>query len=260
MCEPKFFDIEYSINKWMDVNNKVDKEKAYKQWNQLVSKLKSLGCTIETIEPQPNLPDMTFSGDDGLVYGNKVILSRFRHKERQGEVEHYKKWFKEHNYEVIELPKGVIFEGLGDIIYNDKKIIFGYGPRSDPAAINYVKEIMKDLETVCELEIVDREMFHLALSLSFIDDDTVMYYPESFSERSRELVESKFKNVVRVGKDDALNYFACNNIIIGKNVLLWNCSEKLEKELNNVGYNVIKCDMSEFFKSGGSLRCLVLKL
>ena len=260
LCEPKYFDIEYSINKWMDVNNKVNKEKAYAQWNYFVSKLKELGCKIELIEPKPGLPDMTFAGDEGLVYGKKVILSSFRYKERQGETEHYKKWFQDNGYEIIEMPKGIVFEGLGDIIYNDKKIVFGFGPRSDPVAIDFVKKIMSDLEVVCELEIVDKEMFHLALSLSFIDDDTVMYYPKTFSKESIEIIKSKFKNAISVSDSDALDYFACNNVIVGKNILIWNCSDELEKKLNAVGYNVIKCDMSEFFKSGGSLRCLVLKL
>ena len=59
MCPPTYFDVEYSINPWMDVSDKVDHDLAMTQWTDLIELLKSLGDTISVVEAQPGLPDMT---------------------------------------------------------------------------------------------------------------------------------------------------------------------------------------------------------
>jgi len=40
-------------------------------------------------------PDMVFTANAGLVLGDTVVLSRFFHKERQGEEPFFKQWFEE---------------------------------------------------------------------------------------------------------------------------------------------------------------------
>lgn len=260
MCRPTFYDIEYSINPWMDVSNKVDKVKCEKQWNYAYDTLSSLGVDIQLIEPIPGLPDMTFPGDAGIVHGKKFISSNFRYLERQRESVYYKKWFREHSYEVIELPKNLYFEGLGDIIYYDNDIIFGYGPRSSIGSIEYVKEAVPEFNVLGELHLVDPSFFHIALAIAFIAPSTVLFYPNAFSKESQDMVMRNVEKVITVSENDAKNFFACNNIPIGNKILMDNCTSELERKLSQDGFEVIKCDMGEFKKSGGSIRCLVLKI
>lgn len=258
MCAPTYFDIEYVINPWMDVNNKVDKELAHKQWHNLVDTLRELGDEIEFIEPAPGLPDMTFSGDPGMVYNNCFIPSNFRARERAGEVEHYVKWFNKNGYEVKQMPDDVFFEGLGDVVFFNNLAIIGHGCRSDERAIAHLKEMIPSMKILGDLKILDDHYFHLAMALGFIDEDTVLYYPKAFDEASVERLHSMVKYPIAVSNKDANEYFACNNLVIGDTVLLDNCTEDLEKQLAERGYKTRACDMSEFKKSGGSLRCLVL--
>ncbi|MCL2893931.1 dimethylarginine dimethylaminohydrolase family protein [Brenneria tiliae] len=260
MCKPDFYDIEYVINAWMNPENKVDKKLAQEQWDNVYEKLTERGVKIKTISPVEGLPDMTFAGDCGMIHGNKFLASNFRHPERQGETQYYIDFLKEYGFEIHRVQPDVYFEGLGDVIYWDDSIIFGYGPRSDKEAVKAIRATYPELKVRGELHIQDKTFFHVALAFSFIDEDTIIYYPEAFTAESQRFIEANFEKRIAISAHDAKELFVCNNIPVGKDVLIHDCSSEVERQLNAFGFNVVKCNMSEFFKSGGSLRCLVLKL
>lgn len=260
MCRPTYFDIDYVINPWMDLANRVNKARANDQWGQLVATLQAEGVDLEYIDPQPGLADMTFSGDAGMTRGGKFLSSRFRHPQRQPESGHYEAWMRNAGYEVLQMPEGIHFEGLGDILYWDDSVLFGFGPRSDKRAIDHLRAHFPDLQVLGELHIQDPAFFHLALAACLIDQETILYYPEAFTDESRRHLEKCFPRAIRVSEEDAKNYFVCNNIPIDGKVLMDNCTPAVERQLEKAGFQAVKCDMSEFKKSGGSLRCLVLNL
>jgi N-dimethylarginine dimethylaminohydrolase len=260
MCKPTYFDIDYVINPWMDLATRVDKMKAEDQWANLVATLEDLDVQISYIDPQPGLADMTFSGDAGMVRGQKFVVSNFRHPQRQPESHYYEAWMRNHGYETLRIPQGIHFEGLGDILHWGDSILFGYGPRSDKRAIDHIKALLPDLQVLGELHIKDPDFFHLALAACLIDHESILYYAEAFTDESRRFLNTRFPNAIPVSGLDAKDYFVCNNISINHNLLVDNCSTSVERQLEKAGFQVIKCDMSEFKKSGGSLRCLVLNL
>ena len=109
LCPPDHYGIEYEINPWMSRARGADVEATKAQWKGLFEKLSSLDCQIDLITPQPKLPDMVFTANAGLTVGKKFIPSNFRHEERSGEAPHFARWMKEHGYEVIWLPKDLLF-------------------------------------------------------------------------------------------------------------------------------------------------------
>ncbi|PTW60529.1 N-dimethylarginine dimethylaminohydrolase [Breoghania corrubedonensis] len=258
MCPPTYFDIEYEINPWMNTANKVDPELAKTQWDDFVAALKRLGDEVDFIEPDPRCPDMTFAGDGGLVVDNHFVPSNFRVPERRLEAMHYVKWFSEKGYEIAEYDETVFFEGLGDVVFHGKRAVLGHGIRSDIRCLEILKRFVPDLEILCEMRIVDDRFFHLAMALAFLDDDTVLYYPDAFDAESVERLKASVPNAIAASTEDACEYFACNNLVIGRKVLIDNASEGLRAKLAEHGFECVVCPMSEFKKSGGSLRCLVL--
>ncbi|MGF9820112.1 dimethylarginine dimethylaminohydrolase family protein [Brevibacillus agri] len=259
MCPPTFYDIKYSINYWTNVEDIVDKEKAFRQWQKVHDTLVGLGIHVELLEPVEGLPDMTTVGDAGMVYNGKFLAANFRHKERQGEVVHYINWMKKYGMEIHEVPEDVFFEGLGDIIQYGKNIIFGYGARSSKEAIESVKEVFPELDILGEYRIKDNSFFHASHAIALIEEKTILYYPEAFEEESLQQIENLFESRIAVSEEDA-NNFICNCIPVGNKVLVDSCSIELENELNRFGYEVLRCDVSEFKKTGASLRCLILTL
>jgi N-dimethylarginine dimethylaminohydrolase len=260
MCPPTYFDVAYSINPWMQLDNPVDQGLAQKQWQSLYETLQRLGVAIEVIEPVPGLLDMTFSGDAGMVVGTRFLVSSFRHLERRDEARHYAAWMASQGYQVLRVPDDVVFEGLGDVIYHGNDVLLGSGPRSDPEAALAVQGHFPELEIRGRVRICDDRFFHLALAAAFLDADTILYYPQAFDTEGQELIRRTFLHPIAVTEQDATEYFVCNNIVVGRHVLLDNCSNDCKRRLAEREFTPIKLDMSEFKKSGGSLRCLILKL
>lgn len=62
---------------------------------------------------------MVFVCNSGLVFENKVYLSKFRHSQRQGEQAHYLRWFRENNFELQGLDYSEYFEGGGDSVFSE---------------------------------------------------------------------------------------------------------------------------------------------
>src|ERR1051326_779226 len=101
MCRPTYYGIEYEINPWMSVSHGADTERATRQWEALHATLTgAIGTRVELIDPQQGLPDMVFTANAGLVWGNVFIPSRFRHPERAGEEPLFEHWFAEHGFEI----------------------------------------------------------------------------------------------------------------------------------------------------------------
>ena len=112
LCPPNYFDVEYAINPWM-TGESIDRNLAIDQWNNLCKAITEAGGTVKTINPVNGLPDMVFTANSGTVHNNTVVMSRMRHKERQKETKHFKRWFAENDYNIIQLMPGISFEGCG---------------------------------------------------------------------------------------------------------------------------------------------------
>lgn len=257
LCEPEFFTVEYEINPWMDVNEPVDTQLARHQWNRLRDTLEELGVQVHLIDPVKGLPDIVFTGDGGVVLGKRFVSSSFFPKERQPEAEHFRRWFAQHGFTVETLPEGVYFEGLGDIVLHGSTAIAAYGQRTSRDALVHIRGKFPELNWIAELELVSPRFFHLGVSLSLLDDEVGLYVPKAFSEASCAAIRQLDYEMIPISDDDA-NGFALNAVVVGRNLVVNYCSDELKSQLTAKGFNVIVCDCSEFVKSGGGTRCLVL--
>src|SRR5579862_3182547 len=87
MCVPDAYDLRYEINDWMRLENRPDVPLAAKQWRALHRVLtEDVDATVELVRQESNAPDMVFTANAGLVRDGRVLLSNFRHAERQVEV------------------------------------------------------------------------------------------------------------------------------------------------------------------------------
>src|SRR5687768_17304741 len=93
MCPPQHYGIEYEINPWMSRSRQADQPLALQQWTALRDVLLELGVETPLVEPLAGLPDLVFTANAGLVYGQRVVLSHFRHPERQKEEAIFRQWF-----------------------------------------------------------------------------------------------------------------------------------------------------------------------
>ena len=256
VCRPNFFDVTYEINPWMSVQRTPQIERAKAQWQMLHHTLLRLGAWLEYVEPAEGLPDMVFTANAGLVRGNRVILSHFRYAERQGEEPLFEKWFAAAGYEVIKLTGG-FFEGQGDALFAGERLFCGCGFRSDADVFPEVGKLLELAEVVvCEL--VDPRFYHLDTCFCPLDANRALYVPTAFKAESIKCMQDKIE-LFPVEAADAAR-FACNAVVLGKDVILPAGCAGVEKVLKKLDFVPHPVELGEFLKGGGSAKCLTLHL
>lgn len=258
MCQPEYYNIEYSINPWMNTAIKVKREKAFHQYSQLKNAFTKAGAEIIELPPEEGLPDMIFTCNAGYAEENIFIKANFKAQQRKREAEAAERYFKKNNYRVFSLPENIIFEGEGDIIRSQSKYFLGWGLRSDLMSKDYIEDIIG--KELTPLELIDPYFYHLDTCFGPINDDTVVINGKAFSEDSLTKIYDKFKNVILTNEKDN-STLACNLVVIEKNVIVGKgISRVLKNKITKFKYNVIETDMSEFLKGGGSVKCLSLEI
>jgi lysine-ketoglutarate reductase/saccharopine dehydrogenase-like protein (TIGR00300 family) len=261
MCPPDLYDVNYVINPWMEGNvHKPSQAAASEQWRSL-ERLLGQKASVEKIAPQPGLPDMVFTANAGLAVGKRFVLSRFLHRERQGEQEHFKKWFKKQGFEVFELPPDLPFEGAGDALLDraGKCLWAGYGFRSELDAHPHLARWL-DIEVI-SLRLIDPRFYHLDTCFCPLEGGWLLYYPQAFDAYSNRLIEQRIpaEKRIAVEETDAVR-FACNAINIEKRIFVNQVSPQLRGRLEAAGFEVFETPLNEFMKSGGAAKCLTLRL
>lgn len=255
LCPPDYYGIEYEINPWMRRTRDAERELARAQWKSLHDKLDSLGCQIDLLEPQPGLPDLVFTANAGLVIGRRFIPSNFRHKERRGEEVHFARWFAEHGFEVIELPSKLVFEGEGDALFCGDILFCGYKFRSDIQAHRRLGELLGCL--VVSVELADERFYHLDTCFCPLPDGGALWFPNAFDEYSQRAIREHCGTLTEVAAAEA-SHFACNAVVLDRNIVLPAGSPQLCRDLTERGYHPHELEMSEFIKAGGACKCLTL--
>ena len=261
MCAPDHYDVDYVINPWMEGNiHKSSRDRAVEQWHNLHYILKD-NSVVDLVQPQRGWPDMVFTANAGLVLGKTVVLSRFFHKERQGEEPYFKQWFEDKGYTVHELPKDLPFEGAGDALLDreGRWLWAGYGFRSELDSHPYLAKWL-DIE-VLSLRLMDERFYHLDTCFCPLNGGYLLYYPPAFDSYSNRVIEMRVPPEKRIAieETDAVN-FACNAVNIDSVVVMNKASDELKGRLAAAGFRVIETPLTEFLKAGGAAKCLTLRV
>jgi N-dimethylarginine dimethylaminohydrolase len=259
MCRPTYYTIAYEINPWMRFTRQVNHARALRQWDALYQLLtRTFQVTVKLLPPRQGVPDLVFTANAGLVVGRTVIRSNFRHPQRQREEAIVARYFRQHGFRVVTLPRRVHFEGEGDALSYGQTLFFGFRFRSDAVAHEAVAQLTQ--RHVLPLELVDKRFYHLDTCFCPLDEMSALWYPPAFDRYGRKLIESYVHDPMAVSEADAL-MFCCNAILVNRSVILHRgISRHLQKQLGRRGFDCSELDLSEFLKAGGSAKCLVLRL
>jgi len=261
MCPPRLYDVNYVINPWMAGNvHASSRAKAAEQWQRLYEVVTQV-AEVVLVEPQPGSPDMVFTANAALERNGIVALSSFCHPERQGEEPHFRHWFLNAGYTVIDIPRSTPFEGEGDALFaaDGSRLWADHGPRTTAASHRALRDAFH--VEVISLHLVDPRFYHLDTCFAPLEGGYAMYYPDAFDRASLEKIEDFYsvdKRII-VTEADAVR-FACNAINVGRTVILNEIGEELRDQLEARGFRVVQVQLSEFLKAGGAAKCLVMKL
>ena len=258
MCPPLYYAIEYEINPWMSRSRQSDSRLAQEQWRALYGLLQDqLDRDVALMEPRPGLPDMVFTANGGLVWENNFIASNFRHEVRRGEATHFENWFKDRGYEIFHLPEQIFFEGEGDLLMCGDLFFAGYRIRSDIFSHHIIAEIIQ--REILSLGLTNDWFYHLDTCFCPLGGGRAIFYPAAFDAYGLKVLENNVETLIVVTEDEARR-FACNAIVVDKNVVMNDGCPRIRDQLESLGFSVFEIPLSEFIKAGGSAKCLVLKV
>jgi N-dimethylarginine dimethylaminohydrolase len=257
MCPPDYYGIEYEINPWMSRARGAAPARAQQQWRSLHDTLVQLGVQVELMTPQAGLPDLVFTANAGLVFGNRFISSRFMHPERQRETPFFDDWFAAHGFQVEHVPEGTYFEGAGDALFCGPTLFAGYRIRSHATGHLHLGNVLE--RRVLPVELVDKRYYHLDTCFCPLAPGEAIYYPNAFDAYGRQVLETHIAKLIPVIDKEA-ERFACNAVVVGKKVVVNAGSDQLASDLRKAGYECLSVELDEFIKAGGSAKCLTLRL
>jgi N-dimethylarginine dimethylaminohydrolase len=283
MCPPDYYGIHYEINPWMDMSRQADHALAVEQWNALHQQIQAAGAIVSLLPPVDGLPDLVFTANAAMIYRSTdfspsapcerplnglksvlqgldrpvALLSRFRHRQRQGEEPHNRRWFIEHGFKVADVPENFSFEGAGDALFCGDTLYAGYRMRSDAAGHQQIGGMLG--VRVIPVELVDARYYHLDTCFCPLADDEAIWYPPAFDDYGQRAIREHVPQLIDVEQAEA-ERFACNAVVIGRNVITNTGCDRLHAALADRGYQPIATPLDEFVKAGGSAKCLTLRL
>ncbi len=261
MCAPDHFGIDYVINPWMDGNlGKSDHGLALEQWSGLKRAIEE-HADVVLIPPQPGLPDQVFTANAGMVLKEKVVVSRFRSPERQGEEPFFREWFAKQNFDIAAWPPDIPFEGAGDALLDRGQPILwaGHGFRSGQTTPRLLERTFH--RRAIGLQLVNPRFYHLDTCFCPLEEGYLMYFPAAFDNDGQKAIAEIVPAEKRIEVDtlDA-EQFCCNAVDLNRQVFMNGASESLKARLRQAGFTPVITPLSEFMKAGGAAKCLTLKL
>lgn len=269
VCEPRHYGVHYEINPWMHTGKPADELVAQQQWQVLKETLIQCGAQLHVLTQPKGWPDIVFTANAGLVYKKQVVLSHFRHHERQGERPYFEAWFKAAGFNIMATPEtdyqmvdgqrtyaGPCFEGAGDALFAGDVLFAGYGFRTDFEFYEQIRVLGITQLVFCEL--VDPRFYHIDTCFCPLNAKQAIWWPKAFTSESQQRMEQALE-LFAVPEDEALR-FACNAVVVGNYVVIPSNCPETRAILTKLGYTVRDCEMGEFLKAGGACKCLTLAL
>ena len=268
-------DDQVGQNPFLKPGTQVDKVAAYKAHAELATTLKN--SVFYHVHPPPAaaVTDLVFVANGGLSLRGLpepiVLLPSMKYPQRQRELGFVKSVLDDLHVKTIPFPTNHVFEGQAEAkwLHGGKLLICGAGTRATHESYKVLESILTSVyeayglpaPKLLVLTIISDEFFHLDSACFEFDDSKMVIQKRAFSPESVRDLKAALgpENVFVIDTPDA---FELNAIVDGPNLITHKLVDaRLQKQLAAItGRNIKMIDTTEFEKSGGSVRCLVLDL
>jgi len=259
MCRPEHFRVTYAINPWMDVESPVDPDLALEQWDRLAETIEAAGARVERITQLPETPDMVYAMNYGLIDGDHVVVSSFRHEQRRPEASAAEWWFGEAGLRTTRVAdaRAGAFEA-GDAFLVGTSLLVADGPRTDRATHDVLSRALG--VRVTSVRITHPALYHLDLSFCPLDESRAIVAPSAWDAAGRARVAALVPQPLVIDDEEAFTF--CANSVVVEDIVIMPAGlpVRVGRQLERWGFTVVAVDVSELHKGGGSIRCMTLPL
>lgn len=225
----------------------IDVNLARAQHRQYEDCLVALGCELDRLPAEPDLPDSVFVEDTALVLDELAIITRPGADSRKPETASIEKALEPHRkLHTIQAP-GTL-DG-GDILRVGKTIYVGLSSRSNPAAIEQMESILQPYGYTVK-GVAMRGCLHLKSAVTQVAQDILLI--------NRDWVDASTFGQMQLIKVDAAEPSAGNALLVGETIIYPASYPRTLKRLKERSIPVMTVDVSELAKAEGAVTCCSL--
>jgi N-dimethylarginine dimethylaminohydrolase len=266
------YDYQDRENVYVNASKVINNKKAYEQYSNLTKAFHNMvSYTIQN--PKHELPDIVFVANGGLCIPgipNTIILPHMKYKHRKEELPYLKEMYEDLGLKTIPFPLAV-FEGQAELkwFHGGSKAICGYGFRAMKKSFAVAQKLLDSLykqhglppPELLVVPLASADYYHLDVAMLEFNDDSCIVHGKAFSEESIQKMRD-FLGPNKVHVIDTADSMCLNAVVDGKNLVTHKLTDKaMKKVLEGItGLRIREVDVSEFEKSGGSVRCMTLDL
>ncbi len=217
------------------------------------------------------LSDIVFVANGGLslprLTEQVVVLPNMKYPHRQVELPYLMQMYKKLGIKMIPFEGNESFEGQAELKWfnGGRRAICGYGQRATKQAfiqLDHLFERIYGKQNKPELlivKLISPKYYHLDVAMLEFDDEKCIIHKHSVTPHSLKRIKS-FLGEENVTVIDTPDSFCLNAVVDGPNIITHKMSDPTVKPLMErvTGRRVKEVNTSEFEKSGGSVRCMVL--
>lgn len=224
----------------------IDLELAARQHQAYRSALQSLGCRVEALPAEHDLPDAVFVEDTALVFDEIAISTRPGASSRRAEVASVARVLQRHRVlRTIEAP-GTI-DG-GDVMRIGRTVYVGQAARSNAAAVEQLRDLLSAAGPGYAVQAVPtHECLHLKSAVTQVAADTLLINPA--------WVDASTFAQFRLIEVDPAEEHAANALRIGDGVIYPTSFPRTQRKLEACGIALTTVDVSELQKAEGAVTC-----
>ena len=249
------FSVEFEINPYMHKVDQPDWDLAVVEHEAIVAAHVDAGRSTEYVPTVSGCPDMIYTANAALVRGGQAMIAQLP-PERDPELPHFRRWFLEHGYDVIDAPYR--FSGQGDALAFGSRLFAGSGWRTDKAMHPVIADTLG--YDVIPVHTISNRWYDIDLAIAVITPETLAWCPEAFDVRSRRTIRDlPGVELIEVGVDEA-ELFALNLVSDTVTVTMTTGAPRFAQTLRDRCYRVVELTTEQLKKGGGGVRCTALSL
>jgi dimethylargininase len=209
--------------------------------------LRSAGCTIVRIRPEPDLPDSVFVEDTAVVLDEVAVITRPGARSRRRETESTAAALAAHR-RLVAIEEPGTLDG-GDVLVAGKIAYVGAGARSNADGVRqFARHLAPFGYEVRSLEVVG--CLHLKSAATLVSRSSVLVNPAFVDPR----VFAPLEPVLVAPEEPS----AANALLVGGVVIYTPTCPRTLGVLERHGARVIPVDLGEIAKAEGALTCCSL--
>ncbi|MGW3244522.1 dimethylargininase [Streptomyces sp. NPDC001070] len=226
----------------------VDAALASRQWEGYVAALRAHGWETVEVPPADDCPDGVFVEDTMAVFRNVALLSRPGAASRRPETAGAEEAVTALGLSVNRVREPGTLEG-GDVLKVGDTVYVGRGGRTDADGIRQLRAAFEPLGARV-VAVPVTKVLHLKSAVTALPDGTVIGYPPLVDD------PSAFPRFLPVPEEPGAHVV----LLGGGRLLMAASAPRSAAVLDDLGYEPVLVDISEFEKLEGCVTCLSVRL